>query len=261
MINGEFTIKLKTLMDDPIARAKLEEALSEYPMYEKDPQPPYISTRKQLNEKLLNHYKYRDISPETPGRFLDELRITMNEIMPYYVQLYKSHDIMESLDDPFGNVDIVETFEEETSGTASGNTSGTSNNSSEANSKSNTKADTTNNSKNVKTGTPQGDILGINSKGIDTVTHADEITWDENIGNSNGESSDESSSSSESSSTAESSSESSGTTKHTLTKKGNQGVNTYAHDMKELRETFLNIDKMIINDPEIQQLFMQIYKD
>lgn len=259
MINAKYTIVLKTLMDDPIARAEINKALSDYPMYEKTPAVPYISTREQLNEKLLNHYKYREIGSETPGRFLDELRTTMHEIMPYYVQLYKSHDIMESLDDPFGNVDIVETFEEETSGTASGNTSGTSNSSSEANSKSNTSTDLTNNSKNVKTNTPQGDILAINSKGINTVTHADEITWDENINHSEGESTDESSSSNESSSTAESSSESSGTTKHTLTKKGNQGVNTYAHDMKELRQTFLNIDEMIIENKKIQELFMQIY--
>lgn len=257
--DADYTVKLRTLLEDPHAKAEIDKALSEYPMYEKDPQPSYISTRQQLNQKLLDRYKYREIGFETPGRFIDELRIAMNEIMPYYVQLYKSHDIMESLDDPFGNVDIVETFEEETSGTASGNTSGTSNSSSEANNKSNTNTDLTNNSKNLKVGTPQGDILAINSKGIDTVTHGDEIVWDENISHTEGESSDESNSSSESSSTAESSSESSGTTKHTLTKKGNQGVNTYAHDMKELRETFLNIDKMIIENQRIAELFMQIY--
>jgi hypothetical protein len=50
---------------------------------------------------------------------------------------------------------------------------------------------------------------------------------------------------------------STGTTKHTYTKKGNQGVNTYAHDMKELRDTFLNIDMMIIN--ELKDLFLQAY--
>lgn len=247
MINAKYSIVLKTLMDDPIARAEIDKALSDYPMYEKNPQPEYISTRKQLNEKILNHYKYREIGSETPGRFLDDLRTTMHEIMPYYVQLYKSHDIMESLEDPFGNVDIVETFEEQTSGTASGSTNGTSNSTSEAT------TDLTNNGKNVKTNTPQGDILQINSKEINTVTHADEITWDENTSNS------KSNASNESLSTAESNSESSATTKHTLSKKGNQGVNTYAHDMKELRQTFLNIDEMIIENKKIQELFMQIY--
>lgn len=247
MINAKYSIVLKTLMDDPIARAEIDKALSDYPMYEKDPHPEYISTRQQLNEKLLNHYKYREIGSETPGRFLDDLRMTMHEIMPYYVQMYKSHDIMQELDDPFGNVDIVETFEEETSGTASGSTSGTSNTTNEAT------TDLTNNGKNVKTNTPQGDILQINSKGIDSVTHADEITWDESTSNS------KSNSTGESTSTADSNSESSGTTKHTLTKKGNQGVNTYAHDMKELRQTFLNIDEMIIENKKIQELFMQIY--
>ena len=62
MINAKYTMVLKTIMDDPVARAELDKALSEYPMYEKDPQPPYISTRKQLNEKILNHYKYREIA-------------------------------------------------------------------------------------------------------------------------------------------------------------------------------------------------------
>lgn len=259
MINAKYTMVLKTIMDDPVARAELDKALSEYPMYEKDPQPPYISTRKQLNEKILNHYKYREIAQETPGRFIDEFRIKMNEIMPYYVQMYKSHDIMETIDDPFGNVDIVETFEETTTGSAKGETSGTSDNTTNTNSKSDTKTNMANESKTVKTETPQGEILSINASGIDTVSHADEVTWDKNTSNSTGETTDEAESESRSTSSALSESESSGTTKHTMTKKGNQGVNTYAHDMKELRQTFLNIDKMIIEDPEIQELFMQIY--
>jgi len=259
MINAKYTMVLKTILDDPIARAELEKALSEYPMYEKDPPPPYISTRKQLNEKIFDEYMFREIAHETPGRFIHEFKVKMNKIMPYYVQMYKSHDIMQTIEDPFGNVDIVETFEEETTGSAKGETSGTSGNTTNTNSKSNTETNMANESKTVKTETPQGDILSISASGIDTVDHADEITWDKNTSNSTGETTDEATSESNSSSSATSESESSGTTRHTMTKKGNQGVNTYAHDMKELRQTFLNIDKMIIEDPEIQELFMQIY--
>lgn len=46
-------------------------------------------------------------------------------------------------------------------------------------------------------------------------------------------------------------------TTHTYTKIGNQGVNTYAHDMLEYRETLLNIDMMIIKD--LEPLFLGVY--
>ena len=246
MIGGEYTSVLHDLMKDEGFVEIITQALSEYPMYTKEPHPAYISTREQLNKKLLDHYKYREIGFETPARFVDELRIAMNEIMPYYVQLYKSHDIMETLDDPFGNVDITETFEEETTGSAKGSSSG------------NSKGDSTTSSemhddgKSVNSATPQGQ-LNISSNDIDSVEYADDAKWNKNNSNSSGEAHDTSETSSESES------ESSGTTKHTLTKKGNQGVNTYAHDMKELRETFLNIDMMIITDKAISDLFMKVW--
>lgn len=246
MIGANYTAVLADLLEDNGFKELITKALSEYPVYSKEPHPAYISTREQLNQKLLDHYKYREIGFETPARFVDELRIAMNEIMPYYVQLYKSHDIMESLDDPFGNVDITETFEEETSGIAKGSSSG------------NSKADSTtssemhNDGKTVNSATPQGQ-LNISSNDIDSLDYADEANWNKNNTSSSGEAHDTSESSSESES------ESSGTTKHTLTKKGNQGVNTYAHDMKELRDTFLNIDKMIITDKAISDLFMQVW--
>lgn len=238
MIGAKYTAVVADLLEDNGFKELIEQALSEYPMYTKEPKPAYLSTREQLNQKLLDHYKYREIGFETPGRFIDELRIAMNEIMPYYVQLYKSHDIMEELDDPFGNVDIVETFEQETTGNAKGNTKADSSTSSEMHS----------DGKSVNSQTPQGQ-LDISSNDIESLQYADDANWNKNNSNSSGEAHD----------TSESESETSGTTKHTLTKKGNQGVNTYAHDMKELRETFLNIDKMIITDKAISDLFMQVW--
>ena len=53
--------------------------------------------------------------------------------------------------------------------------------------------------------------------------------------------------------------ESSGTVKHTMNKKGNQGVNTYAHDLLEFRELFINIEQQIIKDERISELFMRVY--
>ena len=95
------------------------------------------------------------------------------------------------------------------------------------------------------------------------------MSWSEEGSNSKTNSNDSSSSvgTSESHSTSESnqetssdvSNESTGTTKHTLARKGNQGVNTYAHDMLEFRQLFLNIEQQIINDPELASCFMLIW--
>lgn len=249
---AKYTVVLKTLLDDENVKPLIDKAMSSYPLYEGTTPTTYymIPKRDELNKKILNYYKYREIGFETIGRFLDELEISLNEIMPYYNQLYKSIDILNSVEDPFGNVDIVETFEEETSGKSRGLSESNSN----IESSSNTSTQMKDNSKSVKSTTPQ-DMTSIPAKDIDTVTYADDVNWNENSSNSSGNTND----SSNSSSNGESSSESEGLTKHTLTKKGNQGVNTYAHDLNELRELFINIEQQIINDNRIKELFMMIY--
>ncbi len=284
MIKARYTIVLKTLMDDERVKPLLDKALSTYPMYTPKNEMLYslIPKREELNKKLLNHYKYREIGFETVGRFLDELQISMEEIMPYYYQLFKSQDIMNGIEDPFGNVDITEKFEQETEGKTHGTTSGTAkadseskntqttSNTSETDSSSNTKTDMQNNTKNVESSTPQN-LLDIGTKNINGVDYADKAGWNEDISNSTGETSDNAKSSSEgtttdtgtmkntSESSAKTDSLTTGKTTHTFTKQGNQGVNTYAHDMKELREIFLNIEKQIIEDERISELFMRVY--
>ncbi len=252
MINAKYTVVLKSLLDDENCKSEIEKALSDYPLYRANEEnlPDYLPSRSRLNDKLLNRYKYREIGFEVPGRFIDELRIAMHEIMPYYNQLLKSQDIMEQLDDPFGNVDIVETFEEIIEGSASGTSKGQSN----ATDETKTSASVENFNKHVKSDTPQG-LLSINNKDIDSVDYASEVDFNHDSNSDTGTSNG----SSETNTNTESSSQSTGKTTHTMTKQGNQGVNTYAHDMKELRETFLNIEQMIINDRRIRDLFMQVY--
>ncbi len=257
---ARYTVVLKTLLDDANVKPLIDKALSTYPMYVPANPQNYsiIPTREQLNTKLLNHYKYREIGFETVGRFLDELEMAMNEIMPYYYQLFKSEDIMNAIEDPFGNVDIIETFEEEREGSSSGSSSGTSSGETSSNSKMNSNAQTTNNTKNVHSKTPQSQ-LEVPAEEIDTLTYADEVNWNRDGNQSTGETIDESRATSESSNSGESSAETSEKVSHTFKKTGNQGVNTYAHDMKELREIFLNIEQKIINDPRIKELFMLVY--
>lgn len=263
-------------MDNPKSRAELDDALSTYPLYTPQSDDDYvrtlIPTREELNKQLLNNWKYREIGFETFGRFLDELEITMCNIMPYYNQLYKSVEIMGLIEDPFGNVDVTETFTEtrtETS-SSSGSASGTSTDSSSGESttastdSSSTESSTNSASKKVSSDTPQG---SLSITDIDSVTYANNVEWskDSNTSTASTDGSSDSSTTSSStgtntsSSTSEGESETSGTTTHTFTKKGNQGVNTYAHDMEELRRTFLNVTNQIINDKSIGELFMNVY--
>ena len=46
--------------------------------------------RAELNEKILNHYMFRQIGFETGARFKFEINKKMREIMPYYVKIWKT---------------------------------------------------------------------------------------------------------------------------------------------------------------------------
>lgn len=288
MLRAKYTVVLKNLMEDSEVKPLLNQAMNTYPLYKPIHEQIYgfIPTREELNKKILNRYKYREIGFETIGRFLDELETSLNEIMPYYNQLYKSIDVMNGIDDIFGNLDVVESFEQTSEGTSKDSSegktkdssTGSSKASSETGSESNTNSESETNSninaynKNVKSTMPQDDISKSN-KDINGVSFADEINWTHNTSNDSAtnKGKDTTSSSSESKSSGETSQLSNGETsnltlgerfdklKHTLSRKGNQGVNTYAHDMLEFRELFINIEQEIINDKRISELFMGIY--
>ena len=274
-----YTVQLKTLMDDENLKPLLDKALSTYPLYKPETDNEYVKslipTREEINTKLLNHYKRYEIGFETIEWFLYELEITMNEIMPIYNQRFKSVEIMSVIDDPFGNVDVTETFKETRSGTSKSTDSGSSSsnatdNSSTTSSATDTSSTTSNSdshNKKIENDTANGNILGVNASDIDSVTHADKITWDkngtENSTNMSGESSSSATSSGTSSTNSQSNSETNteneGVVEHTFNKKGNQGVNTYAHDIIELRQTFIDVVKEIINCKEVRSLFMLVY--
>ena len=59
--------------------------------------------------------------------------------------------------------------------------------------------------------------------------------------------------------TSETNTESTDTVEHTYTKIGNQGVNTYAHDMNEFRTSIIDVVNEIINDKRINDLFMLVW--
>jgi hypothetical protein len=95
--------------------------------------------RQVLCRKILKHYYTREIAHETVGRWKLALNAKLNEIMPYYNQLYKS-ELLEF--NPFYDVDLTRSREGSgTSNKISNNTetnSGTSKNVSRGSGTSNT---------------------------------------------------------------------------------------------------------------------------
>lgn len=183
-----------------------------------------------FERKVIDHFYFRQIGSETVGRFLHQFRTKVREIMPYYIQLYESQALMQSIEDPFGNVDITETFEQESTGQSNSSSMSASEDSRNG----------SNNAERRFSITPQGAVDNLDD-------YMTEATRDNGSHTESGESSG----------TASGETSSSGTVKHTFKKKGNQGVNTYAHDMEELRKTFRNIDMEVIK--ELNCLFLGVY--
>ena len=260
MIYARYTEVLYNLLNNQETKALIDEAMSEYPVY--TPENPFtfsiIPTREELNKIILNHYKYCEIGFETVGRFIDELRTTLNEIMPFYYQLYKTEDVMNGLEDIFGNLDVIESFTETNSTT--GESSSTSTGETTSNSSDSTTTSTTTNSynKNVESDTPQSQ-LGITNKQIDNVDYANKVTWNKDTTEQSGTSTGTATTTADSTASGTAQNSTTGNIQHTLTRKGNQGVNTYAHDMGELRNIFMNITNDILNNPRLQELFMLVW--
>lgn len=258
MIRAKYTVVLHTLMTDPQLKEQLDLALSTYPLYKIDQDYDLIPTREQLNERILNHYKYREIGFETIGRFLDELKITMGEIMPRYNELFKTVVTMANLPSPFDNVDVVETFEEEKLNESTTDTTTGSTTTGTAQDTTTTEGDASSHNKHINSKTPQ-DKLSITAKGIDSVNYADEAQWNHDTSETSGSSTSNGETFANTEGTSNVTSGGSETTRHTYTKKGNQGVNTYAHDMNEFRTSIIDVVDQIVNDSRIRELFMLVY--
>lgn len=199
-----------------------------------------------FERKVLEHYWFRQIGQETPGRFIAMFRSRIRDIMPYYVQLYKSVALMDSIEDPFESYNLTETFEQETTGSGSSSNQTTANMSRSGSSESETES--TDKSTEKFSDTPQGTIENLDTH-LTNATVKDQTHTDSFGGSETG--------SEEHTGSAESSSEESGSVKHTLTRKGNIGVSTLGEEMNKLRSSFINVDLLVIN--ELRDLFLMIY--
>ena len=238
IIPAKYTEVLDNLLRNEEAKAKIDLAMSTYPIYETDPNKintygtAYkVPTRAELNTKILNFYRFREIGQETFGRFLFELETALNEIMPKYNQLFYSAD---QDFNPIYNVDYKKTI--------MGSQNATSNTTSTGSDSSNNEEYT----KSVNSKTPQ-DSLSIGNTGIDSVSYADDASWGKASGSTSG------------TNTTSGNSSSNGSNSSIETTKGNFGVVSAQDLILKYRETILNIEQLIINDPRIAELFMLIY--
>lgn len=251
---ARYTEVLNNLLFYPDTKEAITEAMSDYPLYQTDPDKVNeygtaykVPTREELNAKILNHYRFQEIGQETVGRWLFELKTALHEIMPYYNQLFYSAD---QDFNPIYNVDYVKTTQREKKDNTVGTQNSTSNTST-------TGTDTSSNTeytKSVNSKTPQ-DLLNIANTGIDTVNYADDASWGKSSGSTNGSNSTSGTSSSNGSNSVIGK-ENEGITETT---KGNFGVISAQDLIVKYRETILNIEQLIINDPRIKELFMLIF--
>lgn len=194
--------------------------------------------RQVLCRKILKHYYTREIAHETVGRWKLALNAKLNEIMPYYNQLYKS-ELLEF--NPFYDVDLTRSREGSgTSNRTSNNTetnSGTSKNVSSGSSTSNTDtlnrfSDTPQNSmdtQDIADSVPLTTVTKVNEDNTTTNESTDTLTRNDNKTGSGTENINN-------------------TDKYIETVVGKQGTENYSSLLKKFRETFLNIDMMIIED-------------
>ena len=200
--------------------------------------------RSVLERKILKHFYTREICEETVGLWKLRLDTRLNEIMPYYNKLYNS----ELLDfNPLYSDNLVRTRNTNLDSNRKTNSSGKtiSNNSTQGSGNRNT----INNSSDLFSDTPQGSIVGL-----------DENTYLTNARKTTDNSSTTTTTSNNSSGTIDSSDNGSDNLKSTEeyleSVSGWSGV-TGSELIMKYRETFINIDVMILN--ELEDLFFQLW--
>lgn len=219
---------------------------------------PVPFDKKTFEQKILDHYRFRQIGQETVGRWLHYFRTRIREIMPYYIQLYEFEAKWFNIDDPLESYNLVETFEQESSG--SGQVTGTSTGKTDTETGETSTGET--NATGTATGekvtkfsdTPQGTINNLDNYLTTATIETDETnntTTTTTTGDVTTNTTGTTTGSTEQTTTD------TGTTSHTLTRRGNIGVQPLGSEVQNIRDAFINIDLMVIN--ELKDLFLQVY--
>lgn len=196
--------------------------LGDYPIFNEE-------YRDTLGEKILYHFYFREIGFETAFLFEQKINEKLNLIMPYYNKLYESELLkFNPLEDASETIEHEEHYTNTDRSDRKDSSSTT------------VQSDTSNVQK--YSDTPQGSI--------------DNLKQDRYLTNATIDSSDVNQVTGViSSSGADSKGTNDGN--YTTKRSGKSGSNTFSAMLKEYRETFLNIDQMIM--AELEPLFMQLW--
>lgn len=227
---SKYTITIKTLIDN-----NFDFQMTQYPIFDEN-------YRETLNHNILYHYYENEIGFETAPLFRLYLNQKLNEIMPYYNELYKAQKNIIDNNLLLNNVNISEILQ------ATITKQDTNNTTTSSSSQSNSTNNGTSNNKNLFQDTPQGNIA---QSDIDNQTYATNVTLDRNTTNNT------INDTSSSNGTANNTLNSSGTNNYIKSIIGNNGGKFNIDLLNDIKNNLMNIDLMIIND--LNELFMQIF--
>lgn len=194
---AKYTITIKSLIDN-----NFDFKMVSYPIFDEN-------YRNTLNQNILYHYYENEIGFETASLFRFYLNQKLNEIMPYYNELYKVQKKLIDENLLLNNVNLKEQL-------IGSNTT-----------KTNSTSQSLNNGKSLFQDTPQGQI---------SQTDIDNQTWATNLTLNKNEIEDQSNATG------------SGTNEYLKTIIGNNGGKFNIDVLNDIKNNLMNIDLMIIND-------------
>jgi hypothetical protein len=233
---AEYTIQLRTLLE-----TDFEPAMDDYPIFDEN-------YRSVLNQKILDHFYMYEIGLETPDLFNHQLRVKLNEIMPYYNEMYRIQTLIAN---PFHNFEYNETSSRNTDQDNTQSTSGENTETSSQDSETNfAKGQVRSHS--AQSDTPQSNLTPYN---VATGGYASLVNMSETESDT-----DTTDGSLTASSRLDSSTATTGKLKtldeYVRSVTGAQGINK-PETLKVYKSAYMNIDMGIIND--LRELFMIVY--
>lgn len=205
--------------------------LNKYPIFDE-------SYRTGLNDKIIDHFFFREIGFETAAQFAFYLKRTMNEIMPKYNALYTAQLTMDT-NNPLSDF-TRHKLEQWKSHVDDDSTS-------ETESTDNTTTSVATHDRNVYQDTPMSMLSNSGSPNIENLDYATNVTYDDGTTNS----------------TSNRVGSVDGSTVRDRDDTGQRTHDDYGNDrswaalMEEYAEKWVNIDMLVIAD--LEDLFMGIW--
>lgn len=241
--NTGVTIELGELLDSGFQLWGFD-----YPSYYKGEE------KTAFEQKVVDHYRFRQIGQETPARFRHYFQTRLREVMPYYIQMYKLQEKVDEIEDPLESYNLTETYTQDKTG--SGSVSGTTTETTDSESTESTSTErtgqATRNNTRKFSNTPQGSIQNLDN-------HLTEATLENGSDSEDVTNSGESArtASGTSSGTSETTTQDTENMQYTLTRRGNIGVQPLGSEIRDIRNSFINIDLMVIES--LADLFLMVY--